>query len=137
MAFMEKIKAAFYRVMQGRYGADALGQAILWAGIAVSLVEMVTGSMLLGVASMGLFVWALWRMFSRNRAARAAENQKFLIGWNKLRRSVSQFWARVKHAREYKYFKCPQCKAKLRLPRKVGNVTVTCKTCHNRFDIKA
>ena len=137
MSWWQKIKMSFTRMMAGRYGADELGQAILWGGIALSLLELFTGSLILGMVSMALFIWAIFRMLSRNRAARSAENTKFLYQWGRVRRSVSQFFSRVKHAKEYKYFTCPQCKAKLRIPRKVGNVTVTCKKCQNRFDIKA
>lgn len=137
MSFWEKMKMSVARFMQGRYGADEFGQALLWIGIALSLIEMFTGWMLLGMLSMALFIWAIYRMFSRNTAARSAENTRFLYQWGRVRRSVSQFVSRVKHAKEYKYFKCPQCKAKLRIPRKVGEVTVTCKKCQHRFDVKA
>ena len=51
--------------------------------------------------------------------------------------SVRQFIVRLKNIRKYKYFKCPQCHARLRLPRKVGEVTVTCGKCRHAFKQKA
>ena len=54
-----------------------------------------------------------------------------------MRISVRQFINRVKNLRKYKYFKCPECHARLRLPRKVGEVTVTCGKCRHAFKQKA
>jgi transcription elongation factor Elf1 len=39
--------------------------------------------------------------------------------------------------KKYKYFKCPECKSWLRLPRGVGEVTVTCGKCRHAFKQKA
>ena len=50
---------------------------------------------------------------------------------------ASTFELYLKNMRKYKYFKCPECHARLRLPRKVGEVTVTCGKCHHAFKQKA
>ena len=76
-------------------------------------------------------------MFSRNIEKRYAENAKFLSLWHNGKSNVKQFFNRVKNMRKYKYFKCPQCHSRLRLPRKVGEVTVTCGKCHHAFKQKA
>ena len=34
---------------------------------------------------------------------------------------------------EYKYFKCPNCKQKLRAPRGRGKIQVTCQRCRHQF----
>ena len=44
---------------------------------------------------------------------------------------------RLKHSREYKYVRCPKCHSWLKLPRKVGEVTVTCGKCRHAFKQKA
>lgn len=137
MSFWEKMKSSFYHLMQGRYGADELGQALLWTGVVLSFIQVFTGIPLLGLVSLAIFIWEVYRLFSRDTARRGAENSKFLSTWNRVKRQVKQWINRIKHGKEYKYFKCPQCKAPLRLPRKVGTVTVTCKKCQHRFDVKA
>ena len=48
-------------------------------------------------------------------------------------RSVKQLINRLKNLRNYKYIKCPQCHSLIRLPRRVGKVTVTCGRCRHSF----
>ena len=72
-----------------------------------------------------------------NNAKRTAENAKYLDFTRNFRTNFSQFFVRLKNMKKYKYFRCPECKARLRLPRKVGEVTVTCGKCHHQFKQKA
>ena len=51
--------------------------------------------------------------------------------------TVKAIFNRVKNGKKYRYFTCPQCKKRLRVPRGVGNITITCKGCGNKFDKKA
>jgi ribosomal protein L37AE/L43A len=76
-------------------------------------------------------------MFSRNLEKRHAENAAFLKLWNGMISGIRQFFNRLKNMKKYKYFKCPECKSRLRLPRGVGEVTVTCGKCHHPFKQKA
>ena len=54
-----------------------------------------------------------------------------------MRTRLSQARVRFQKRKEFKYFKCPQCKSILRLPRGVGEVTVTCGKCRHSFTHKA
>ena len=134
MSFFDKIRAAFARLMEGRHGADELSMALLIAGLVLSILGSFTRFGLLSLLSLALYVYALFRMFSRNHEKRYAENQKYVAFTHG---SLRQFFVRLKNSRKYKYFKCPECHALLRLPRKVGEVTVTCGKCHHAFKQKA
>lgn len=137
MSFLDKIKAWFQRLMAGRHGADEFSLAMLIAGIALSIIGSLTHFGLLSLLSLALYIYALFRMFSTNHEKRYAENQKYLSIVHGSSGSVRQFFVRLKNIRKYKYFKCPQCHSRLRLPRKVGEVTVTCGNCHHAFKQKA
>ena len=137
MAFLQKIRESFRKMMIGRRGPDELSLALLIAGLVLSFANSLTRFSplyLLGLVCYGL---AIFRMFSRSIEKRYAENVKFLSFWNKTTGSVRQFINRMKNMKSYKYFKCPQCHSRLRLPRKVGEVTVTCGKCHHAFKQKA
>lgn len=134
MSFFDKIRAAFARLMEGRHGADELSMALLIAGLVLSILGSFTRFRLLSLLSLALYVYALFRMFSRNHEKRYAENQKYVAFTHG---SLRQFFVRLKNSRKYKYFKCPECHALLRLPRKVGEVTVTCGKCRHAFKQKA
>lgn len=123
--------------MQGRYGGDKLSLTLLIAGIVFSMLTSFTQIGIFYYVGLAVYLIALFRMFSRNTAKRAAENQKFLAFFGNLSREIRQFFVRLKNSRKYKYFRCPQCRARLRLPRKVGEVTVTCSKCKNQFRQKA
>ena len=137
MSFWEKFKNSFRRFMTGRNGADELSFAMLIAALVLMLITSCTGIAFFNLLSMILYVWCIFRMFSRNTSKRYEENRRFVEQRQKLKISASQSWVRLKNIRKFKYFKCPECHALLRLPRKVGEVTVTCGKCRHAFKKKA
>ena len=140
-SFLNKLKMDFWRFMQGRYGADQLGLAMIWAALILNLIAAFGGGSAFGsvlnLLGTVCLVWAIWRLFSKNRARRAAENQRFLARWAKIKTPIAQAVARFKNRKKYVYFSCPECHMKLRLPRGVGNVTVKCSKCGHSFEKKA
>lgn len=138
MSFWDKFKYNFIRFMQGRYGgADKLNRVLLYGAIAIMLLNMFFGIPLVNLLVWVMYGYAIFRMFSRNMSARYRENEKFEQLWNKLRTECKQFTVRMKNSKQYKYFTCPKCKSRLKLPRGVGEVTVTCGKCRHAFSKKA
>ena len=133
----QKIKDGFRRFMMGRHGGDQLSLTLLIVGIVLSLLSSITRIMIFYYLGLAAYIWAIFRMFSRNNAKRTAENTKYLDFTRNFKTNFSQFFVRLKNMKKYKYFRCPECKARLRLPRKVGEVTVTCGKCHHQFKQKA
>ena len=134
---MDKIKSFLNGLMQGRHGADELSLALLIVGLTLSIIGTLLRLDFLSLISLILYIIAIFRMFSRDHNKRCLENQKYLAFWKNTSGSIRQFTTRVKNYRKYKYFKCPECHSRLRLPRKVGEVTVTCGKCHHAFKQKA
>lgn len=137
MSFLQKLKDGIRRFMTGRRGTDELSLALLVAGIVLSMLSSITRIGLFYLIGLVAYGFSIFRMFSRNLQKRYAENAKFLTFWHGWRSNLKQFVNRVKNLRKYKYFKCPECHARLRLPRKVGEVTVTCGKCRHAFKQKA
>ena len=137
MALWARIKQALQSFMVGRHGMDQLSKALLWVGLGVyffgSLIRLDILS-LLGFAAYGV---AIFRALSRNSEKRRTENRRFLSEKNKVTKKWKQARARYENRKKYRYFKCPGCKAWLRLPRGSGVVTVTCSRCQNHFTEKA
>mgnify|MGYP000349810700 CR=1 FL=1 len=118
--------------MIGRYGADELAKhrALLhWYCFFVD------------VSRLGIFIWlaialmiySTWRMFSKNISARYAENQKYLnyryqmaVKWNRFKKHLAQ-------RKNYRFYKCPQCKQKVRVPKGRGKICITCPKCRTEF----
>ena len=137
MSFLNRLKYGFMRFMQGRYGSDKLGLATIWAALIISLIGSFAGAPFLSLVSTALWVWAIYRLFSRNLVRRRAENDWFLKQTAKIKTPVRQAVTRFKNRKVYCYFSCPKCHMHLRLPRGVGKVTVRCSKCGHSFEKKA
>lgn len=137
MGFLDKIRAAFARFMSGRYGADQLSYAMVIGALVMTVIGALSGLGLLTLMADALLVVVFIRILSRDRLRRAHENEVYLEKTQKIRRAVTEWFNRVKNSKKYRYFSCPKCKTRLRVPRGVGNVTITCKSCGEKFDKKA
>ena len=148
MSFWEKIKQSFRSFMNGRNGADHFSMALLWTGLILYLLSSIIGSiqgsvvwallsMLLNLAGMAAYVFSIFRIFSRNLDKRRAENRRYVTMAEKKRTERRQAKVRFQNRKTYKYFKCPGCKAWLRLPRGKGVATITCSRCHTSFTQKS
>lgn len=131
--FLEK----FAYFMQGRYGNDSLNNFIaisilvLWA---VNIfVFSFTASLILDIIMLALMSLMLFRSFSRNINSRLRENRIFLKIFNPIKSFFKLNIKKFKERKEYKYIKCPQCKAQLRVKNKKGQHTVRCPRCKNEF----
>lgn len=132
-----KIRAAFAKLMYGRNGVDNLSVATLWTGLILSLLDNLLRTGLLSLLGMALYIYSIWRMFSRNSYKRAEENRKFVTKKAEITTKIKQFFLRLKNSREYKYFKCPQCKVLIRLKRGSGEKQLHCPKCGCEFHQKA
>lgn len=65
------------------------------------------------------------------------ENARFLA----LFRAVVLWFRRRKQTlqtdKEYYYFKCPTCGQPMRIPRGLGKVQITCRSCASQFETKS
>ncbi|MDD3336980.1 MAG: hypothetical protein PHI98_15975 [Eubacteriales bacterium] len=147
MSLWQRIKQGFRSFMSGRYGADKLGMALLWSGLGFYLVGSIIGSIqgaavlpfmgsLFTLVGFAAYVYAIYRMFSRNVDKRREENRRYENKLTRTKTKRKQAMMRHKNRKQYKYFKCPNCHSWLRLPRGTGVVTVTCSKCHNSFTQK-
>lgn len=137
MRFFDKIRLAFQRFMAGRYGADQLGMTMLWTVVILTTVGSIAQMGLLTLLADALLILMFWRMLSKDRYRRQHENETYLQKTYAVRKAVSEWINRVKNGKKFRYFTCPQCKKRLRVPRGVGHVTITCKGCGTKFDKKA
>lgn len=137
MSFFTRLKIWLANFMRGRYGADQLGQALCYGSMAMLILGLLPYLGLATLLAYVMIIWAIARMLSRNSARRGAENMWYLTHVRPLFTHVKQAFIRLKNARKYRYFKCPNCASRLKLPRGVGNVKVTCGKCGHQFEQKA
>lgn len=126
------------KFMYGRYGVDELSIALL----IVSLVLMIIGGFssklfILRLISDVFIVLYMFRIFSKNIYKRQQEYYKYLNVKNKIVGFIKGKSNRAKDLKTYKYFTCPNCKQKLRVPRGNGKITITCSKCKTQFKGKS
>ena len=134
------MKEKFARFMRGRRGMDELarflyGTTLLFLLLSLLIPNVAARSVLLLLA-IAAMVLTFWRCLSKNLDKRWRENERYLArtqklrGWLRLRRDM---WRQRK---AYKFFKCPACKAVLRVPKGKGKVRIVCRKCGTAFEKK-
>ncbi len=122
-----KFGDAFRRFMYGRYGTDGLNGALLMAALVLILLGWIGEKWIapwmsvLNILAYVPLVWSITRMYSRNIAARRRENAAWM-----------QFLNRLKD-RTHRYFRCPRCRQKVRVPKGKGKINIRCPKCGEQF----
>ena len=126
------MKEKLQRFMWGRYGNDRFNQFLMIVAL-VCLALSFFGLRIFYVLALALLVYVYYRMFSRNIPKRYAENQKYLnyryqmaVKWNRFKKHLAQ-------RKNYRFYKCPQCKQKVRVPKGRGKICITCPKCRTEF----
>ena len=137
MQFLQRLKERLAIFMQGRHGPDNLGMFTLLSGLVSSLLGSFTGIGLFSLVGFALYVTTVFRMLSRNNTKRIEENRKYIDLTSNWKLKSSQFIKRMKNSKDYKYFKCPNCKVLLRMKRGSGERDITCVRCGHQFKQKS
>lgn len=156
------MKERFLRFMRGRYGVDAFGKLLIYVGLMLALINLLFHNIVLFAITLIIWFYAYFRMFSRDIYRRSSENTRYLHtkacitgGIRGLgerikaffgQRTASDQYGRKENFRsrcnsysgncyemQYKVFKCPKCKQKLRVPRGKGKIRIICRRCKYEF----
>ncbi len=119
--------------MMGRYGADQLGQLLMGSSVVLLLLSMLFRVDIFYILALGIMGYEYYRMMSRKIGQRQAENQKFLnwryrlaVKWNREREHFRQ-------RKTCRFYRCPSCRQKVRVPRGKGKICITCPSCKTEF----
>ena len=126
-------KNKMMQFMQGRYGADQMGQmlsAVSMVFLIISLFSRNQAWFLLAVIGI---VYNYFRMFSKNISKRYAENQKYLKMTAGIRSKLASWKSQLAQRKIYHIYRCPGCKQKIRVPRGHGKIEIRCPKCNTRF----
>lgn len=139
---MNNFREKLSRFMYGRYGFDQFGRFLFTAGLVCAVLCMflrflpVRGIYYVCSSLNTLFyVYALFRILSKNTLARSAENDRYL----RIRSRIMPFLdEKTKNLRDrnFIYRKCPNCSSKLRLRRIKGKHTTKCPKCGHKFTVR-
>ena len=131
----------FRNFMYGRYGFDQFGKFLFYLSLvfwALSLVFRFTplrkAYYVFWLLNTVIYVYALFRIFSKNTYQRTVENErylrwreKFIPGWRKFKSE--------KMDPDHVFRRCRHCGSRLRLKRVRGVHTTKCPRCGAQFKI--
>lgn len=130
----------FMMFMQGRYGMDSLNGFILVLSFVIWTVNIFVFNRLVHyiimVVQLLLVALFIFRMLSRNVTMRSAENRKFQKVYEPVKNWVQLTYKRIRDRKDYRYLKCPVCKAQLRVKNIKGRHNVRCPKCRSEFEKK-
>jgi hypothetical protein len=128
------MREKFYRFMAGRYGSDQLSRALGCAALLLIIVNFFARTTVLYVAALALLLFLYYRTFSRKLEKRRRENAWFLQKSQRVKNAFANWRDRQRQRRDYVFFRCPSCRAMLRVPRGKGRIRVTCRKCGAAFE---
>ena len=127
----------FIEFMQGRYGFDTLNKFLLGAAITLAVVNLfvfnIIARTVLMVIELACLGWFAFRFLSRNITGRSHENRIFEKFFNPVKNFFVLSYKKIRDRKDYRYIKCPFCKAQLRVRNKKGRHTVRCPKCNKEF----
>ena len=127
------MREKFRRFMIGRYGNDGLNQFLSIGSLVLFLLALITRFRLFYTLGLAALIWCYFRAFSRNLSKRTEENYRFYTLKDKVLSRFSSLRTRWEGRKEYRYYRCPQCRQNLRVPRGRGKIEICCPRCSTRF----
>ena len=125
------MRAWLDRFMTGRNGVDFLNKRLLFLAVLLWGIGLLLGRV--GLLPALLAGYALFRGLSHNTAARQREDLAARAFSDALRARLSGAWTRLCQSRDYRFYTCPGCGSRLRVPRGKGSIQITCPCCGHRF----
>ena len=122
--------------MNQRYGIDRLFVVLAVLYFVLAVLNAVFDQKWLYVIQLLILIYAMFRVLSKNTAARRRENDTVMKLWDMVKRFFCLNRDRIRYRKTHVFRRCPSCSAQLRLLRQSGEHTVRCPRCGNRFNVK-
>ena len=125
--------------LRGRYGPDDLGRFTNAACMVMLILSLLRPLKFLYLPALILLVLTVFRLLSRNYAARSRENAWFLRTKGAVTHGFSGFVMRTVGSGRFSrrtpnlIFACPSCGQKIRVPKGRGKIEITCSRCRTSF----
>lgn len=130
---LNNLRVKFMRFMQGRNGVDQFSQFLNIVVVILLLISILTKSVILDWLPMVVFVYMYFRIFSKNIPKRTMENQKFCNMRYDLAIKINKKKKEWEQRKIYRFFRCPMCKQRVRVPKGRGKICITCPKCREEF----
>ena len=132
----EKLGYNMQQWMQGRYGNDELNIALYIVSLAFFLCSLFPRMRFFSIPAMLLMLWSCIRCYSKDITGRSRERTAWLRAAGSIKSWFRLQQDKWRDRKEYRYFRCKDCRAPLRVPRGKGNIRIRCPKCHSEIQAK-
>ena len=126
--------------MQGRYGFDTMNKFLLGVCVFLWAVNIFVfnrrAHFVIYLIELAVLGYTAFRVLSRNIVGRSAENRAFVKVYDPVKSWLKLNVQKFRDRKDYRYIKCPVCKAQLRVKNRKGLHTVRCPRCGSEFEKK-
>lgn len=130
---LNNLKYKLINFMRGRYGNDALNQAMLLSCLAILFLNMFFQNKYVTLLGYVLWLTSIFRTFSKNIYKRQQENAAYEKMVEPITKRV-KIMKRQKEDPMHKYYLCPTCSQVVRVPKGRGKIEIRCPKCQSRFE---
>lgn len=133
------MRARLAKWMMGRNGVDALNRLLSIVILVILVAELFVrgqAGAILWTLGVVLLIYVYFRMFSRNIYQRQKENGAYLRFRYRITSGFRGMADRWHQRKDFRFFKCPACRTRLRVPRGKGKINIVCRKCGTSFQRK-
>ena len=131
--FFKRLGMRLSQFMAGRYGVDALFLPLVIVSCVFTFISNFKGLGLFRLIGTIILCYALFRACSRNFDKRRRELYTYSQFSQKIRKYFRLKKKIYQERNIKKYFRCPNCKTYLCVPKGKGKLKIQCKKCHHEF----
>lgn len=135
--FLQRLQWRMAQAMQGRRGADGLANFSMLVGIILMFVSLIPHMGWLSWLALAAIIYACFRCYSKNIAARQRENDAYERIAAKPKKQLRLLVKKWQNRKTTLYFKCKGCGQPLSVPRGKGTLRVVCPKCKTETKIKS
>ena len=137
---MNKLINVFQNIMRQTNGIDDLSKFLLKTGAIISIAGFLFSSKILTWIGFIVIILMYVRTFMKDKQKFYQHNRKYhafrnrIINYFNGQRNIAdrkkeQFNQRKTH----RFYRCPSCKQKVRVPKGKGKIAITCPACSEKF----
>lgn len=134
--WFENLSYKMQQWMQGRYGNDELSRMLYIVGFVFLILSFLSPIRFLYIPGFAFMLWSCIRCYSRNLAKRREERETYLRLTGRIKSWFRLQKDKWRDRKDYKYFRCKECKAPLRVPKGKGRIRIHCPKCHHELKAK-
>lgn len=135
--WLEEMGRRLQRFMIGRYGTDELSIFLLRLAVVIILLSCIPKLAIINPLGWVIAGIAVYRSCSKKITARSRERDWYLAKTSKVAPKISSkinLYKRIWNERAtHRYFRCPNCKTMVRVPRGKGRIEITCTKCRSKM----